>query len=99
MTTFEDGPAKGQTLMLHRLVRFLRVTKDKGKWDALDLINDEPMDSEKLYAYELRDHKGSIHTNPGGFFPVASYKFCVVQPTDTEMRKESTWHDWCYKNQ
>ena len=38
MTTFQDGPAKGMTLMLKRTPVYLRVVCSLGKVDALDQL-------------------------------------------------------------
>ena len=61
MTTFIDGPAKGQHLALKRAPRFLRVVVADGKWDALDQIEDEPRPGELVYAYEVHGPVGSCH--------------------------------------
>lgn len=100
MTTFEDGPAKGQHLMLRRAARFLRVTEVAGKFDALDQPHDTPLSDEKLYAYEITAKPGMCHIRSGkqgasGFYPIASYRFCSVQPTDKQMRSVMLWSEWC----
>jgi hypothetical protein len=62
MTTFEDGPAKGQTLMLQRAPLFLRVVIDpSGKVDALDQLTDKPASNEKIFAYVLTAEPGRFH--------------------------------------
>jgi hypothetical protein len=99
MTAFEDGPAKGQTLMLHRAPRFLRVTEDNGKWDALDQLADTPRPNEKLFVYEIVGEPSWIHIykrGPGsGFYTRASYRFVAQQPEDETMRHTPAWRDWC----
>lgn len=99
MTTFQDGPAKGQHLMLKRAARFLRVVESSGKWDALDRLDDEPRPDEKIYAYEIVSKPGMCHINAGkgqgGFYPLATYKFVTNQPTDAEMRAYESWLKWC----
>ncbi len=100
MTTFLDGPAKGQRLiMLHRAARFLRVCEEKGKWDALDQLTDSPKAEETLHAYEIAGPVGMCHIRAsggrGGFYPIAEYRMVVPQPTDKEMRDTKEWHDWC----
>lgn len=100
MTTFQDGPAKGQRLMLHRAARFLRVTELNGKWDALDQPSDTPRPDEKLYAYEIVGKPGHMHLNTGrkpggGFYPIAEYRFVPAQPTDAQMRDREQWYRWC----
>lgn len=99
MTTFIDGPAQGKTLMLHRAVKFLRVTEKSGAFDALDQPEDTPLPEEKLYAYEMHQNSGHCHINRGGgrggFYPIVSYKFVPIQPSDAEMRDGESWRKWC----
>ncbi len=104
MTHFEDGPAKGQTLMLKRAPQFLRVVEANGKWDALDQLDDKPEPQEKIYAYKRVGKPGMIHINMGrknhgGFFPMAEYRFCSEQPPDCGMRDKERWQWWCRKMQ
>lgn len=102
MTTFLDGPAKGQHLMLKRKVRFLRVVEGiggvGGKWDALDMPDDVPAQSEKLYAYEAVGNGGMCHINRGGgrggFYSMQDYKFIEDQPDDATMRDNAKWVAW-----
>lgn len=97
MTTFEDGPARGHTLMLKRTPIFLRVVALNGKWDALDQPADSPDAAETIFAYKLHEHKGSCHINAGrgrsGFYPIATYRLVPEQPTDATMREQ--WTPWC----
>lgn len=99
MTTFEDGPAKGQKLMLRNAPQFLRVVVENGKFDALDQHNDMPRQTEALYAYELTAQPGLVHINGGkgrhGFYPVANYRLVKLQPTDAQMRNRGEWILWC----
>lgn len=99
MTTFEDGPAKGQRLMLKRAAHFLRVVEANGKWDALDQPTDTPQPGEKLFAYEITGKPGMVHLNcgggRGGSYPIATYRFLKEQPSDAEMRDAQAWGRWC----
>lgn len=99
LTTFQDGPAKGQTLMLKRMVKFLHVTQEGSKFDALDQPGDTPELSETLHAYQIAEHTGNAHLNfgggRGGFYPIASYKLVTTQPTDAQMRSQAEWQKWC----
>lgn len=101
MTTFDDGPAKGQHLMLHRAARFLRVTRAGDKFDALDQLTDRPAPEETLYAYEISEPPAHCHIRAsggrGGFYPIARYHIVEHQPTDAEMRDEKLWDIWCHK--
>jgi len=100
MTTFKDGPAKGQTLMLRRAAMFLRVVQDpNGEWDALDQLGDTPKPGERLYAYKITFPVHMAHYcmggGRGGMYPVASYSLVEPQPTDQQMRTEPQWDAWC----
>ncbi|RJP48772.1 MAG: hypothetical protein C4586_08655 [Anaerolineaceae bacterium] len=100
MTHFEDGPAKGETLMLKRSPIFLRVVEVNGQWDALDQLDDEPAPHEKIYAYERIGEPGMVHINAGrkgnsGWYPMAAYRFITDQPTDSAMLDSEAWRQWC----
>lgn len=105
MTRFIDGPAAGQTLMLKRAPVFLRVVQGE-KWDALDQPDDEPLENETVYAYQLAEAPGHVHLSTrgqngkrgGGFYPLANYKLCEEQPTKTEMIVTGDWRAWCYRH-
>jgi hypothetical protein len=103
MTRFEDGPAKGQTLMLKRSPQFLRVAEAGGKWDALDQFEDTPEPGEKLHAYERHGEAGGCHIRASGgrsgFYTVASYRHCAEQPAQEQMRDQDAWRDWCREQQ
>jgi len=102
MTKFLDGPAAGQTLMLHRAPIFLRVVEQAGEFDALDQLEDEPRPGEKLYAYRRTGDAGYAFIDFGGkskkasgCYPIASYSFIEPQPTQAEMSMYPTWAEWC----
>ena len=103
MTSFEDGPAKGQHLLLERTVRFLRVVEAAGKWDALDQSSDSPRPDERCFAYELVSKIGVVHVNRGrgrgGFYTIATYRFVAEQPSDATMRNQELWEAWCEAKQ
>jgi hypothetical protein len=103
MTRFSDGPAKDQVLMLRRAARFIRVTEENGKWDALDQLEDKPRPTEKLYAYEairekvgyaLIDCRGK-NKSASGRYAIAEYRIVNPQPTDEQMRSNDAWAAWC----
>jgi hypothetical protein len=81
MTTFLDGPAKGQCLSLRRSPELLRVVELNGKWDALDQPEDEPKPGEKVHIYRLVEHLGSAmlcrRGGGGGLCQIAKYKLDV----------------------
>lgn len=100
MTSFKDGPAQGQSLMLKRAPIYLRVVQDgDGMWDGLDQPSDEPAATEKVFAYKITGQPGHCHINMGrgrgGFYPIAEYAICPDQPTDAEMRSYCQWAAWC----
>jgi hypothetical protein len=98
MTTFIDGPAKGQHLRLHFSPQYLRVTEGaNGKWDALDDPNDTALPEERIHVYELHEHLGMCHINAGrgrgGFYPIASYRE-VALPSTNHLRLNPIWDEW-----
>lgn len=103
MTHFEGGPAHGQTLMLKRSPFFLRVVEDKGAFDALDQLDDQPRPGEKLYAYRREGEARMVHVNTGrkpggGFYPMATYRFMTPQPSESDMADRDLWRQWCRQN-
>lgn len=102
MTTFLDGPAIGKTLMLRRTPIFLRVTEEGGSFDALNSPGDTARPTEKLFAYVMVRHHGSVHLNiaggKGGVFQRCDYKLIELQPADAEMRDQWTWGEWVENN-
>jgi hypothetical protein len=89
MTSFIDGPAKGQCLLLKRSPQLLRVVELNGKWDALDQPGDEPRPGEKVYDYELAGQSGTCHINAGrrsGFYPISKYRVAPKQKGPNEER-------------
>lgn len=102
MTQFEDGPAKGQTLMLRRATRFLRVVEADGKFDGLDQLEDTPAANEKIYAYQITGHHCMCHIRAdkgrSGFYQMCTFKLVENQPTDSEMRDNEAWAKWVHAN-
>lgn len=99
MTTFQDGPAKGQRLMLRRAAHYLRVVESGGKFDALDQPDDQPEAGERLFAYEIVGEPSMCHIRAsggrGGSYPIATYRLVADQPADADMRTTQAWHSWC----
>lgn len=100
MTTFSDGPAKGQTLMLKRSPLLLRVVQsfNTGQFDALDAPNDTPAENERIFAYHMVEFRGMVHVNRrgggSGFYGMATYALIPDQPTDEIMRDNEKWKAW-----
>lgn len=103
MTTFVDGPAQGQSLMLSRAAIFLRVVELNGVWDGLDQPEDAPAARENVYAYQIVEYKGHCFIDgqdksgkrTGWRAAIASFRLVTNQPTDTEMRSTFGWRKWC----
>lgn len=102
MTSFLDGPAAGQSLMLKRAPIFLRVTHDGKDFDALDQPGDEARPGEKLLAYQLTRVPGHCHMlirgkgkGASGFYTMATYRYCSDQPDQPTLRDNSRWQTWC----
>ena len=101
MTRFADGPAKAQTLMLKRAPFFLRVTECKGKFDALNEVEDTPRTDETLYAYQLVEMPGwSFVDGPKcrGRYATSNYRLVSDPPDDATMRNNMSWTKWCESN-
>lgn len=98
MTTFLDGPAAGQTLMLRRAPMFLRVTAAHGAFDALDQLEDKPRPEEYVYVYKITGNPGRVHINRGkqgsGWYTMAEYKIVPVQPGQDVLKHADNWHNW-----
>lgn len=105
---FIDGPAEDQRLSLRRAPFLLRVTRlgapgEKLQFDALDMVDDEPMGYEDLFAYVLIEGptRCFIRTSKrgaGGLHMIATYKMSPIQPTDPDMRTRKAWVAWCERN-
>lgn len=111
MTKFEDGPAKGQVLMLRRAPLFLRVAHtaqrvDPSPWDALDQLSDEPRSCETFYAYRCTGRHGNAFIDFGGkkkhlsgMYTSATYEYYEEQPPQEIMANNEEWRAWCRKEQ
>jgi hypothetical protein len=102
MTTFEDGPAFGQTLLLRRAPFFLRVTfSPERKWDALDQLKDQPEPEETITVYRKVRESGWVHLcgrgrgAVSGRFVIAVYRLHGEQPADETARSIREWRKWC----
>ncbi len=106
MTTFTDGPAKGQNLMLRRAPYLLRVCLERDltgavvKCDALDQPEDDAGPGEELHAYRLTGRPVPCHIRAsggrGGFYQIGTYEVVPEQPTDAQMRDNAAWTEWCH---
>jgi hypothetical protein len=113
MTSFIDGPCKGQSMLIKRSPLYMRVTMrnhlGKVQIDALDQLNDTPMPSEVCFAYRIAPDEeqmsfGSVHIkcsgsakSASGFYKVVSYAFVKEQPAQDVMRNNELWRNWCNK--
>jgi hypothetical protein len=94
MTTFIDGPAKGEVLYLKRAPRFLRVTQNGITFDGLDQLADEPQETELIHVYQITGPIAGIVTTTRGVFPVAQYRFFQPPPPDSHVRQNHAWRGW-----
>lgn len=98
MTTFSDGPAKGQHLNLKRTPIYLRVVEENGTWDALNEVEDEPKPSETVHVYLMSKHLGTCHINAGrgrgGFYNIVEYRHLDVQVPQQILRNGDQWTKW-----
>lgn len=107
MTTFTNGPALKAMLLLKRHPIYLRVIRDaKGKFDALDQLNDTPAEGERIIVYRLVSKEGGAFVDwtekgrrVGGYFPCATYELCEVQPDHATASDTTAWRKWCYEQQ
>lgn len=109
-TKFVDGSARLAVLELSRAPFFLRVVrglKDGDKWDALDLLDDEPAADEEVYCYFKVSFDGSMHLDytdkatgkrKGRNILSATYQLWPMQPTEAIMRHNPSWVVWCQNN-
>lgn len=97
MTTFKDGPAKGQKLNLSRTPIFLRVTHDKttGKWDALNQLEDTAKPEETILVYRATSNRPmGISCGGSGCRLMMQYAIYWNQPADEILRDNKQWVDW-----
>lgn len=107
MTRFEDGPAKGQVLMLQRAPLFLRVAFtpqriDPPPWDALDQVEDVPRPGVEIYYayYRTGSHGramidfGGAKKHLSGLYASASYLYMSEQPPQEVMASNEAWREW-----
>ncbi len=104
-TQFLDGPAEKVALSLRRAPLFLRVSFDPAaqKWDALDLLEDEPFDGEKIFVYRRegeptlcfvdgRDPKTGKRY--GQKLAIGRYRFFASQPDERTLKDNDKWQAW-----
>jgi hypothetical protein len=97
VTRFENGPAHGVTLMLHRAPYFLRVVYDGNAYDALDQLEDVAKPEETIYVYRITELPGWCHikaTKGGGTYSFGNYEFISPQPDDELVRDNEAWRKW-----
>lgn len=106
-----DGPAKGKWLRIKRFPLFLRVViAADGTVDALDQLEDQPREGEKIHVYIRVSSPSMVHVDGtrwdkvkkrnvrfGEWFETADYKHHKDAPADAVMRSPKDWPDWCQK--
>lgn len=103
LVRFADGPAQHTSLQLARCPLFLRVVRDvEGRWDALDLLDDEPRPGETITVYRLRSSDGTCHIDfteggrrKGKWLRMATYALSPAQPDEATVRSTAAWRKWC----
>lgn len=101
MVKFIDGPAKGQTLMLHRVPILLRVTQAGSTFDALNELHDEAHPRESIHAYVMVGKPSPVHIRArkgGGTYWMAEYRLLDWQPSEPTLRDNDRWMTWCQEN-
>lgn len=103
--SFEDGPAKGQSLMLQRAPLFLRAVRSRnGKWDALDQLEDQAKPTEAVYAYirvgepgvAFIDYRGRGGRREGRRLATAEYRIVQAGIAEPIKRNNDEWTAWCF---
>ncbi|HEY1066899.1 MAG TPA: hypothetical protein VGE52_12340 [Pirellulales bacterium] len=82
-------------------LRFVRTAK--GKWDALDQLDDEPAKGESIVAAKRGGEIGRLHMlfsrkrggRRGAWYQTAEYRPVAMQPADDVMRDRAKWRAWC----
>jgi hypothetical protein len=105
---FLNGPAAGSTLGLRRVPIFLRVVihRSTGKVDALDQLDDEPLEAEAIYVYQgvpgtLMALRGDIIVcvrGADGMQAAATGSGDYRHRSDVDgeqMRETGAWRAWC----
>ena len=101
MLQLVDGPCEG-TYFVKRAPNYLRaVLDDKGEKDVLDLIEDTPRDSERVYVYKLDGEPGWMHihgTKVHGFYATGTYHY-LPEVDGESLRDNSKWQSWAIVQQ
>lgn len=101
MTHFLDGPAEGRTMDTRRAPVFLRVVEDRstGKFDVLDLLDDTPTPSERVFVYQREPGTwGQVFActrsrRGGGRYEYGSYRH-LPGVDGEQLRETSAWRGW-----
>lgn len=104
MITIFDGPAVGQGFNCRRAPNLLRVAWnwDEQKWDALDLPEDQPLEIEDVYVYEIipGSRIGPVHVcirgegrDGSGWYEGGVYRWLSV-PDGDQMHDNYTWRQF-----
>ena len=103
MIKFLDGPAADVVLALRRAPVLLRVVRGpRGKWDALDQLDDTPEPNETIFVYRVVGTPTWVHfccrgkgKRESGVYWSGEYRLLDFQPTDEQMRTNEAWAAWC----
>lgn len=91
-----DGPAQGVSLSLRRAPILLRVVRGpRGRWDALDQLDDVPRPGESIHVYRLVPGTRSFMCiRPGGCFEHGDYTHVSDAPAEETLRDTDRWRAW-----
>lgn len=102
-TTFMDGPAAGQGFDLRRAPMYLRVVEvveQMGKFDALDQLDDEPREGERVHVYRIVPGSfGCVYVCArgrgalGGRYESGIYRY-VPDVDGEQLRETAAWRAW-----
>lgn len=102
MTKFLDGPAADVVLALRRAPHYLRaVCRPDGKWDALDELDDEPANDERIVVYVMSSGPTHVHVQRRvngrracSWHSGGEYRVVADQPSDSVLRSTPQWRAW-----
>ena len=98
MSTLIDGPCKGGFLVKGAPVFLRAVRGPRGATDILDLPEDTPGETEKVYVYQREGEAFSAHLmlsprSKSGFYAFAEYRY--RPDVDGEaLRDNEKWQAW-----
>jgi hypothetical protein len=92
----KDGPAGNKRFFVARAPVYLRLVQDiNGKWDVLDLIDDEPTPEEEVFVYRQINwvHVRANDRSQSGYH----YEYThhpITSEQKAALRYQSRWQSW-----